>query len=152
MDAWIIGADAVAVTYDLIDLSPEEIGVGLSEALAEQIGAVKMEASRRILLVAPEWMQRNLTARACEELALRFPATAGTALPEPERSEYLAGQAVWDQIRAIRSASNEIEVGLVAVAAQTGGYGGRRAGRICRSGVADIMSNQSARYRSPNCR
>lgn len=92
--------------YDAEPIPPEE-------ALAERIAAVKAEAGRRILSIAPEWMQRNLTARAVE-LALLYPGTKGVDLPEPERSEYLAGQAVWERIRAIRAASNQIETTLAA--------------------------------------
>lgn len=64
---------------------------------------VKAEAYRRIVGVCPEWRQRNLTARAAE-LALR-----GGELSEDEQAEVAAGQAVWDQIKAIRDASNALE-------------------------------------------
>lgn len=98
----------------------EVIGpIPLAEVLAERIAAVKAEASRRILSIAPEWMQRNLTARAAD-LALLYPGTPGDQLPEPERSEYLAGQVVWDCIRAIRQASNQIESALSAAASVDG--------------------------------
>ncbi|WP_431861339.1 hypothetical protein [Azospirillum sp.] len=73
-----------------------------------RISEVKEEASRRILAVAPDWKQRNLTARAAE-LALLYPGVKGVDLPEPERAEYLAGQAVWDRIKELRSVSNDIE-------------------------------------------
>jgi hypothetical protein len=65
---------------------------------------IKAEAERRILLVCPEWKQRNLTARAAE-LALKG---AANLTPE-EAEEVAAGQAIWDTIKAIRLASNTIE-------------------------------------------
>ncbi len=80
---------------------------------AARIADVKAEAGRRILAVAPEWQQRNLNARA-SELALTYPGLRGEELPEPERSEWTVGQAVWSRIKAIREASNTIEAALVA--------------------------------------
>lgn len=65
---------------------------------------VKQEAARRILIICPEWKQRNLTARAAE-LAIK-----GTAnWTEQEQAEYAAGQAIWDRIKSVRVKSNEIE-------------------------------------------
>ncbi len=66
---------------------------------------VKAEAAKRILVVCPEWKQRNLTARAVE-LAIKG-ASNWTA---EEQAELAAGQAIWDQIKAIRAASNALEV------------------------------------------
>ena len=68
---------------------------------AEQI---KAEAALRILEVAPEWYQRNITARAAE-LALKG-ADNWTA---EEQAEVAAGQAVWDKIKGIRAASSALE-------------------------------------------
>lgn len=80
-------------------------------ALANEI---RLEARRRILNIAPEWKQANLTARAAE-LALLYPNVRGEDLPEPERTEYLAGQAIWDLIKTIRAASNAIEAAEAAL-------------------------------------
>jgi len=66
--------------------------------------AVKLEAGRRILLVAPDYKQRNLTARAAE-LAIKGVAN-WTA---DEQAEHAAGQAIWDTIKAIRQRSNLLE-------------------------------------------
>lgn len=65
---------------------------------------VKAEAQRRILHILPEWKQRNLTARAAE-LAIKGQSNWTTE----ETAEHTAGQAVWDQIKAIRTKSDEIE-------------------------------------------
>lgn len=66
--------------------------------------AVKAEAQRRIYAILPDWKQRNLTARAAE-LAIKGQANW---TPE-EQAEVTAGQAVWDQIKAIRAASDALE-------------------------------------------
>lgn len=65
---------------------------------------VKMEAQRRILVILPEWKQRNLTARAAE-LAMIGQAN----WTEEEQAEWDAGQALWNQIKAIRVASDALE-------------------------------------------
>ncbi|MCH2242842.1 MAG: hypothetical protein MK041_13165 [Aquabacterium sp.] len=67
---------------------------------------VKAEAGRRILEIAPEWKQRNLTARAAE-FALKL--ADGGSLDAAEGLERDAGQEIWDAIKAIRAKSNEIE-------------------------------------------
>lgn len=82
------------------DKTAEEI----SQYDAQMTANVKAEAQRRITAIMPEWKQRNLTARAAE-LAIKGSAN-WTA---EEQAEYSAGQAVWDQIKAIRIASNTLE-------------------------------------------
>lgn len=78
------------------------------------IQAVKAEAARRILLVAPEYMQRNLTARAAE-LALTYPGLGFDDLPEPEKTEAAAGRTIWLQIKAIREKSAEVEAAVTGL-------------------------------------
>jgi hypothetical protein len=68
---------------------------------AEQI---KAEAHRRIVAIIPGWQQRNLTAQAAQ-LAEKGRAN-WTA---EELAAWDAGQAIWDQVKAIREASNLIE-------------------------------------------
>lgn len=65
---------------------------------------VKAEAYRRIVAVVPEYRQRNLIARATE--LLRKGVDNWTA---DEQAEWDAGQAIWDQVKAIRAASDAIE-------------------------------------------
>ena len=65
---------------------------------------VKAEAMRRILAIAPEWKQRNLTAQAVV-LAKKGEAN-WTA---DEQAAWDAGEAIWTQIAAIRVASDAIE-------------------------------------------
>ena len=71
---------------------------------AEQIEAVKAEAMRRILVICPEWKQRNLTAQAA--ILAEKGRASWTA---DELAAWNAGRAIWDQIAAIRSRSDVIE-------------------------------------------
>lgn len=78
----------------------------LREALS---AAVKAEAARRILALAPDWKQRNATARAVE--LVRKGEAAWTA---DEAAEAAGIEALWTRIKAIRGASDRIEEGLAA--------------------------------------
>jgi len=106
------GAPVITVVGDTALSRRSPTDRPLAEVQAVRINSTKVEAGHRILDIAPDWMQRNLTARAAE-LALLYPGVKGVDLPDPERDEYLAGQAVWDAIKAIRSASNEIEAWIM---------------------------------------
>lgn len=66
---------------------------------------VKAEAARRILVIAPEWRQRNLTARGVELTNTRHDREWTAA----ERAEADAISAVWAEIAAVRAASDAIE-------------------------------------------
>lgn len=77
--------------------APVEVGTVTAED-------VKAEAMRRILAVAPEWKQRNLTAQAA------ILAKIGETNWTPEQAAaWAAGEALWGQIAAIRAASDLIE-------------------------------------------
>lgn len=89
-------------------LAPEEIAAAAANSRSALKTAVKAEAARRILAVAPDWKQRNLTARAAE-LALR-----GQPFSAAEQAEITAGQAIWAAIKAVRVASGEIEAAIDA--------------------------------------
>lgn len=65
---------------------------------------VKREAARRILAIAPEWKQRNLTAQAV--ILTNKGKASWTA---EERKAWAAGEAIWDHIAAIRAASDVLE-------------------------------------------
>ena len=71
------------------------------------VDAVKAEATRRIELIAEPSRQRNLTARGTE-LTMKLLRQGGSLTAE-EEAEVDAGQAIWDEIKAIRAASNVIE-------------------------------------------
>lgn len=65
---------------------------------------VKAEAYSRIIALCPEWKQRNLTAQAAQ-LAKKSEANW---TPE-EQAAWDAGEALWNQIAAIRAKSDLLE-------------------------------------------
>jgi hypothetical protein len=65
---------------------------------------VKNEAYRRIVVIVPEWKQRNLTAQAAQ-LAEKGRAN-WTA---EELAAWNSGQVIWDQVAAIRAKSDALE-------------------------------------------
>lgn len=67
---------------------------------------IKAIARGKILAYMPEWKQANNTARMVE---LNWKVTGGTALTPAEQAEADALQAAWDNIKAIRTASNANE-------------------------------------------
>ncbi|MGE0716719.1 MAG: hypothetical protein AB7P02_14865 [Alphaproteobacteria bacterium] len=81
----------------------------LAAARARALVAVRAEAERRILLIAPAHRQRNLTARAAE-IAL-FEAKPWSA---EVAAEVAAGLAIWAAINAIRGASDIGELAVLA--------------------------------------
>lgn len=72
---------------------------------AQDPAPVKAEAMRRILAIAPEWRQRNMIARSVELLHV-----GQENWTSEEQAEVTAMQAIWDQISAIRAASDTIEM------------------------------------------
>ena len=62
---------------------------------------VNAEAQRLIYEIAPVWVQANLTARGVE-----FLHKGEENWTEADKKEALAGFALFDQIKAIRAASN----------------------------------------------
>ena len=69
---------------------------------AEAITAIKTEAGRRILAIAPEWKQRNNLARFAELLDL-------PTLTQAEQDEKDALKAAGQFLRSIRTASDQME-------------------------------------------
>ena len=67
---------------------------------------VKAEAGRRILLVCPEWKQRNHIAT---DLTYEKIIRGGGILTEEQESDRLVIEGVWSDIQGIRSKSNDIE-------------------------------------------
>jgi len=68
------------------------------------IDAIKAEAKRRILGIAPEWKQRNMLARAAELLRIGEPNWTPS-----QQAEVAAMDAAWADIEAIRAKSDAIE-------------------------------------------
>lgn len=72
------------------------------------LGNVKSHASRLILAKYPEWKQRNMTMRV---LTLQNADT----LTADEQAELVAISASWDEIDAIRAASDAVEADMQAM-------------------------------------
>ena len=72
--------------------------------------AIKAEAGKRILLVAPEWKQRNLIARAVELRDIMDDRWLTAA----DQGEKDAAAVVWGQIKAIRAHSDSLEADVDA--------------------------------------
>ena len=82
-----------------------------AQAIAALIAAIKDECRRRILLIADEDKQRNLTARGVE-LTL---AVAQGSLSQAGATELADLQALWGRIKALRAASDVKEAALQAL-------------------------------------
>lgn len=68
------------------------------------LSQVKLEAQRRIINFAPDWKQRN-TAAGLAQLAVVGQAN----WTEEQSKQYLSYIQVWNEIEAIRAASNILE-------------------------------------------
>ncbi|MBF0334925.1 MAG: hypothetical protein HQL40_14970 [Alphaproteobacteria bacterium] len=73
---------------------------------------VKEEAGRRILALAPDWKQRNATARGLD--LLRKGESAWT--PD-EAAEAAAIDALWNHVKSVRDASDAIGRAIVPASA-----------------------------------
>lgn len=96
--AWLV-SDEVAAQQVLGAL--DAVAVLRQQAIA----GIKTEAGRRIEAVAPEWRQRNMTARGLELLMLGMQR----AFTADEAAEIVVIESVWISIKAVRAASNVIE-------------------------------------------
>jgi hypothetical protein len=71
------------------------------------IAEIKAEAGRRILLIMPEWKQRNLTARGVQLMNI---ARLNGTLTTGEETEAAAIDAVWEStVVPIRAHSDQLE-------------------------------------------
>ena len=70
------------------------------------IAAIKIEAGRRILVILPEWKQRNLIARGTELNTIHAQNGVWT---QTEANEVAALETIWNSVKAIRTKSDEIE-------------------------------------------
>lgn len=77
--------------------------------------AIKAEASRRILAIAPLWKQSNLSARFAELTAKRIDQYP-LPLSQAEQTEYAAIKASGQYLLSIRTASNAMEAECAALA------------------------------------
>ena len=86
--------------WTVVPLTADE----LARRRASAVEAVKQEASRRILAIAPDYKQRNMLARSVELLRI-----GETNLTQEQRDEVLAIELIWETIQMIRARSNAIE-------------------------------------------
>lgn len=109
---------AAAWTADLVTaagqrraafLPPVPSGQDLADALCRE---AKIEAGRRIVALAPEWKQRNATARGVE---LTDKKASGEPLTADEQAEVDAMKALWLAISAIRAASDDLETAIAGM-------------------------------------
>jgi hypothetical protein len=105
-----VDPDAIPPEYADAPEAPDGVGVGMVWDGSAYVhpapteAQVRAEAARRILAIAPEWKQRNLTAQAA------ILAKKGEANWTPEeRAAWDEGEALWNEIAAIRAASDVIE-------------------------------------------
>ena len=68
--------------------------------------AVKSEAGRRILVICPEWQQRNHIAT---DLTYTKIVQGGGTLTTEQESDRAEIEVVWTAIQSVRTKSNEIE-------------------------------------------
>ena len=66
---------------------------------------VKEEARRRILAIYPVWKQANLTARGVELVKIK----TDRAWTAEEQTEVDAIQGIWDWVKSVRTASDDLE-------------------------------------------
>lgn len=86
-------------------LRPQE---ELDAQLEMVVGNVKRIANRKISEKYPDWKQRNMTMRAVT-------LNATSPLTDEEQAELVAISAAWDEIDAIRAASDTLEQELAAM-------------------------------------
>lgn len=67
---------------------------------------VKQEAYRRIVEIAPEWKQRNMTAQS---VALLSKLQDGGTFTTDEKAAMVSNMAVWAQVKVIRAKSDLLE-------------------------------------------
>jgi len=112
-DGAIIPCDPGNSDYAMLIARGETIApcrrfTGKEAAITALRPAIKQECRRRILAIADEDRQRNLTARGVE-LTL---AVAQGALSSSDAQELTALQAMWARIKALRNASDVKEAAL----------------------------------------
>lgn len=91
-------------------LTQQQIDDALAAILSPKrlsLEQIKAEAGRRILALIPDWKQRNYIARDAEITKI---IVSGGSLTAEQQAERTAIEAVWEQAKAIRSASDAIEL------------------------------------------
>jgi len=81
----------------------------LVDAKKYKVADIKVEANRRILAIVPEWKQRNLTAQAAQ---FAKQVADGIPLTVEQQAMWDAGVAIWTEVAAIRTKSDELEASV----------------------------------------
>lgn len=103
---------ADAVVGDVVERTWTVGARDVGATRAALVERVKAEAQRRIYAFAPAWRQANATARAVELLRIgEANWSAGDA------ADAAACTALWDRVRAVRTASDAIEAEVAALSA-----------------------------------
>lgn len=92
-----------------VDENGQPIAVDYHLGLEELQRQVKGIASRKILDIAPHWMQNNMIARTIE---LDQKSRMLVELSLEEKSELNEISMVWEKVKSIRDYSNSLEAGL----------------------------------------
>ena len=90
----------------LYEITPIYKNRPVAEVRAEFVEKVKALAFAKINALLPEWKQRNLTARAAE---LAMNVAANRSLSQAEKKEWEQGRLLFEKIKKIRLASDDIE-------------------------------------------
>ncbi len=107
--AWTADLVEAVVQRRAAFVPPARTGQDLADALCRE---AKIEAGRRIITLAPEWKQRNATARGVE---LTDKKASGGTLTADEQAEVDAMKALWVAISAIRAASDDLETTIAGM-------------------------------------
>ena len=104
--------EAIGFRVKAPEPAPPQPSIEEQTATAKEglINTIKQEAGRRIVAIIPEWKQRNLTAQAAQ---LAEKGRANWTVEE--LATWDAGQAIWDQVAAIRATSDALELALDAM-------------------------------------
>lgn len=112
-------------------ITPDQVTKGwtvsekpLTEVKAALVEAINGEAYARIIAIAPEHKQRNALARAVELIGIQSGTwmeskgnkPAGRVLTAEENTEAQALSQIWEDVNAIRAASNAANAAINAAA------------------------------------
>lgn len=94
------------INGERVEMTPEEVAAFEASRVPQlpSVDQIKAEAHRRIVAICPEWKQRNLTAQAAQ-----LAEKGRDNWTAEEVAAWNAGKALWEQIVALRAASDALE-------------------------------------------
>lgn len=95
-----VGGRRLMTQQEISDRESDEI----TSTRTHHLKAVKEEAGRRILAIAPDWKQRNYIARSLDFLRKRE-----NNLTQSELEELNVMDQFWSLVKSIRLTSNQLE-------------------------------------------